>query len=46
MKLAVHHCFEHKKAFVYLYLLLMLLEGKNIFKRKKKPYFHYLKMRH
>ena len=45
MKLAVQYCFNHKKAFVYLYLLLMLLEDQEIFKRKKKAYFNYLKHR-
>lgn len=43
MKLAVDYCFDHKKAFVYLYLLLMLLEDKEMPKRRKKAYFSYYK---
>lgn len=42
MKQAVRHYFDHKAAFAYLYLLLMLLdEPKDIKKRKPKFYIGY-----
>ncbi|MBF0274357.1 MAG: hypothetical protein HQK84_03895 [Nitrospinae bacterium] len=41
--LAVQHHFEHKKAFVYLYLLLRLLEKPKQYKRKKKFNLTWLK---
>ncbi len=39
MKSAVQHCFDHKMAFIYLYLLWMLLEeGRPAKKRNKASY--------